>query len=191
MDRDTMLHQARRKLMSQRRVVCTGNPDKEGTLASGFRRIFPDAVFLCRTTGWDLTDHSEKQRQRLTQVFSGCNTFLNCSYIEPHNQIWLLDVCDQSVKFCDVVNIGSTHEYDGLGSLEYQDSKNKLRERSLALNTFRFRTCHFILGGIKKDHSDLQKNWLDVDLICKTIIDVWNHPYCIPITCMDQFKKPW
>jgi hypothetical protein len=181
----------RKKLMSNRRVVCTGNPEKPGTLASGFVKIFPDAIFLCRSTGWDLTVIDDACNTRLQNVFSECNTFLNCSYIAPGVQTTLLELCNNSVKICDVVNIGSTHEYDELGTDIVVESKTSLRNKSLQLNSFRFNTCHFILGGIKNDSSELKSNWLDIDLICNTITETWNNPYLVPITSMDQHKEPW
>lgn len=185
------IREMRKKLMDERKVVCTGNPDRSGTLAQGFKKIFPNAIFLCRDTGWDLQHLDENTTFNLQQVFGSCNTFLNCSYIAPGVQANLLDICHDSVKFCDVVNIGSTHEYDGLGSDSYRTSKLELRDRSLQYNSFRFSTCHFCLGGIKNDDSDTKRQWLDVDLICKTIVDIWNYPYSVPMMVMDQRKEPW
>ena len=181
----------REKLMSTRQVVCTGNPNRPFTLASGFKKIFPDAIFLCRDTGWDLKSISPEHRADLKKIFKQCNTFLNCSYIAPGVLSELLEICHESVKFCDVVNVGSTHEYDGLGHEDYQISKLNLRNQSLRYNSFRFKTCHYILGGIKKDHSDKTKDWLDVDLICQSIIDIWRKPYHTPMIVIDQFKEPW
>jgi hypothetical protein len=182
---------SRKRLMSDRRVVCTGNPKNPSTLASGFVKIFPDAIFLCRSTGWDLSVTDDTCKTQLQDIFSKCNTFLNCSYVAPGVQTTLLELCHNSVKFCDVINIGSTHEYDGLGTDTYAESKMSLRNKSLQLNSFRFSTCHFILGGIKNDSSDLKSNWLDIDLICNTITKTWNNPYLVPITSMDQCKEPW
>ena len=177
--------------MLQRRVVCTGNPDRSGTLASGFKKLFPDAVFLCRSTGWQLNTQDKLQTDRLHDVFSVCNTFLNCSYIAPDVQSNLLDICHDAVKFCDVVNIGSTHEYDGLGHEDLKTSKLRLREKSLSYNSFRFRTCHFMLGGIKKDDSEVKQHWLDIDTICQEIVRIWTLPYQVPLTSMEQNKLPW
>jgi hypothetical protein len=179
------------QLMTDRRVVCTGNPLRSGTLASGFVKIFPNAIFLCRSTGWDLSNIDEVCKTKLTDIFSNCNTFLNCSYIAPGVQTALLELCNNSVKFCDVINLGSTHEYDGLGSKNYEESKINLRAKSLQLNSFRFNTCHLIVGGIKNDSSDLKSDWLDIDLICNTVVELWNRPYLTPIMSMDQHKEPW
>ncbi len=144
------LAQLREKLMSNRKVICTGNPSDPSTLASGFKKIFPDATFIHRSAGWDLTDQSTESRTKLKELFSQHNTFINASYIAPHVQSYLLEVCDQSVKFCDVFNIGSTHEYDNLGRADYTQSKLDLRDKSLQLNTYRFRTHHIMVGRIKK-----------------------------------------
>lgn len=185
------IFELRKKYMQQRKVVCTGNPDRPGTLASGFKKLFPDAVFLSKTTGWNLLNIDLTCENSLKDIFKQCNTFLNCSYIGPDVQSNLLKICNQSVKFCDVVNIGSSHEFDNLGPETYKNSKLTLRENSLAFNTFRFSTTHVILGGIKNDNSDAKADWLNIDLICQTIVDVWQKPYASPIFAIDQFKEPW
>ena len=185
------LFTARQRCMLNRKVVCTGNPNTPGTLAQGFKKLFPEAVFLCRGTGWDLANLCDDSVTELKNIFKKCNTFLNCSYIAPGIQSRLLDICHSSVQFCDIVNIGSTHEYDGLGLDEYRESKLQLRNQSLRLNSFRFATCHFVLGGIKNDHSDQKKDWLDIDLICNAVVEKWNQPYHTPLVVMDQYKQPW
>lgn len=177
--------------MMTRRVVCTGNPARSGTLASGFHKIFPDAVFLCRGTGWHLDQLDQTHTQKLHAVFQTCNTFLNCSYIAPGVQTRLLEICHDSGKHCDVVNIGSTHEYDGLGSRQYRDSKLALRDRSLQFDSFRFRTCHVILGGIKTDTTAEKQDWLDIDLICHEILQIFARPYRVPITSLLQTRRAW
>lgn len=177
--------------MQSRRVVCTGNPLDSTTLASGVIKLFPDAIFLSRSTGWDLSNIDNHMQSRLSEVFAKCNTFLNCSYIAPGIQTKLLDICKSSCKFCDVVNIGSTHEYDNLGDPSYKKSKLELRFKSLEYNNFRFSTCHFVLGGIKTDNSTDKKNWLDIDHICQEIVGIWSKPYHTPLTVMDQFKTAW
>lgn len=182
---------ARKKLMCNRRVVCTGNPDRAGTLASGFKKIFPDAVFLCRSTGWDLTDTSDANKQKLATVFAKSNTFLNCSYVAPLVQSWLLTTCHETVKFCDVINIGSAHEFGVDSSEIYKSSKQDLRTLSLKYNSFRFSTCHLIVGGIKTDNSEQKKDWLDIDLICNTVVSIWQLPYIVPLMYMEQHKRPW
>lgn len=189
--REQAIAVARNRLMAARRVVCTGNPNRPGTLASGFQKIFPDAIFLCRSTGWDLGAIGKLELEKLREIFAACNTFLNCSYVDKNVQCDLLEICHASTKYCDVINVGSTHEYDGLGDEDYRIAKTNLRNKSLVLNSFRFRTCHFILGGIKNDSSESKADWLEVDMICQEMIHIWTRPYWCPITSMDQNKQPW
>jgi hypothetical protein len=190
-DHQTKLAQLRKKLMSDRKVICTGNPNKVSTLASGFKKIFPNITFIHRAAGWDLTDQSATAQQNLKELFAKHNTFINASYISPYVQSYLLDTCNQSVKFCDVFNIGSTHEYDGLGGIDYQQSKLDLRNKSLQLNTYRFRTHHIVLGGLQKESDPATRDWLDIPTICDIVPWIITQPFEVPLICVDQLKVPW
>ena len=185
------LAQLREKLMSNRKVICTGNPSDPSTLASGFIKIFPNATFIHRSAGWDLADQSTEARTKLKELFGQHNTFINASYIAPHTQSYLLEVCNQSVKFCDVFNIGSTHEYDNLGPSDYTQSKLDLRNKSLQLNTYRFRTHHVIVGRIKKALDPESNDGLDIPTICNTIPWIMQQSFNVPLICIDQRKAPW
>jgi hypothetical protein len=190
-EQQTKIAQLRKKLMSNRKVLCTGNPANSLTLASGFAKIFPNITFIHRSAGWDLTDQSAESTTKLKDLFSQHNTFINASYIAPHVQSYLLEVCNQSVKFCDVFNIGSTHDYDGLGPANYTQSKLNLRDKSLQLNNYRFRTQHIIVGGIKKESTLEHSNYLDITTICNTIPWILQQPFEVPLLCIDHPKSPW
>lgn len=181
----------RETLMATRRVVCTGNPNNPNTLAHGVKKIFPTATFIHASAGWDLTDQSEPAQKKLKQLFSRHNTFINASYIAPYVQSFLLDVCNQSVKFCDVFNIGSTHEYDGVGLVEYQQSKLDLRNKSLQLNSHRFQTHHIISGGINLSTNPESADYLNIDDICNLVPWIIKQPFKIPLICIDHPKHPW
>jgi hypothetical protein len=190
-DQQIKIAKLREKLISNRKVICTGNPSDPSTLASGFVKIFPNATFIHRSAGWDLTDHSAESRTKLKELFSQHNTFINASYIAPHVQSYLLEVCNQSVKFCDVFNIGSTHEYDGLGSEDYKQSKLSLQNNSLQLNNYRFRTHHVIVGRIKKTSDPESNNGLNIPVICSIVPWILQQPFEVPLICIDQPKAPW
>jgi hypothetical protein len=181
----------RDKLMQTRHVVCTGDPDNEYNLAHGIKKIFPDATFIHKSAGWDLMDTSIDAVDKLKNLFAHSNTFINASYIGHFAQSRLLELYHQTVKYADVFNIGSTHEYDGLGPKEYCDSKLDLRKKSLELNSYRFRTHHIIVGGIQKNSSDDQLNWLTVDEICAIIPWILSQRFSVPITAIDHPKSPW
>jgi hypothetical protein len=181
--------------MSERKILCTGNPNNPYTLASGFRKIFSNITFIHQTAGWDLTDQSIDAQEKLKILFSKHNTFINASYIGHGVQSRLLEICNQSVNHCDVFNIGSTHEYDGLGSAEYQHSKIDLRNKSLMLNTYRFQTHHIMLGQINKIATSMntptREDAIDIETICNIIPWIIEQKFRVPLICIDQPKTPW
>lgn len=179
----------RKQLMSDRKVLCTGNPNTPSNLAFGIKKIFPNTTFVHKSNGWDLTDPGLEQRLKI--LFRQHNTFINASYIDSFVQSRLLELCQESAKYCDVFNIGSTHEYDGLGSVEYQNSKIDLRTKSLKFNTYRFKTHHIIVGGINKHQDPAVKDWLSIDEVCNIIPWIIEQRFSIPIICLDQPKQPW
>jgi hypothetical protein len=182
------LIELRQKLMSNRKVICTGNPDNSFTIAHGIRKLYPDATFLHRSNGWNLTDTSLESN--IKQQFAGHNTFINASYIGPGVQCRLLELCNQSVKFCDVINIGSTHEYDKLESTCYQESKLNLRNLSLSLNTFRFKTCHLILGHLNTS-IEAHARQIKIDTVCNTISWIFEQSFDVTMMSIDSKKAPW
>jgi len=182
------LIELRQKFMSGRKVICTGNPDKPFTIAHGIKKIYPNTTFLHQSNGWDLTD--PLLESSIKEQFSKHNTFINASYIGPGAQHRLLELCNKSVKFCDVINIGSTHEYDKLGSEIYQQSKLNLRNLSLDLNTFRFKTCHLILGHLNTS-VDAHGRQIKIDTVCNTISWIFEQSFDITIMSIDSKKAPW
>lgn len=184
------LSSLRETLMATRKVVCTGNPNNPNTLAHGIKKIFPTTTFIHASAGWDLTDQSADAQEKLKHLFSRHNTFINASYIAPYVQSFLLDLCNQSVKFCDVFNIGSTHEFDG-GLIEYQQSKLNLRNKSLQLNSYKFQTQHIICGGISNTTNPETIDYLSIDNICNLIPWIIKQPFKVPLICIDHPKLPW
>ena len=45
--------EARNKIMENRKVLCTGNPDKISTIASGIKQVWPNATFIHLSKGYD------------------------------------------------------------------------------------------------------------------------------------------
>ena len=188
MNKKETLENLRNRLMARQKVICTGNPNKPFTLASGFKKLFPDATFIHRESGWDLTDRSLSAQEKLKTAFASHNTFINASYIGPYVQSYLLEICHHSVKYCNVFNIGSTHEYDNLGSTEYQNSKLDLRNKSLQLDTYRFQTHHIILGSVE---SATTQNHIEISTICQMIPWILEQPFKIPLIAINQPREPW
>lgn len=184
----------RNKFMSQRKVLCTGNPDKIGTIASGIKEIYPDTTFIHLSKGYNFCKLGEKLHS-LEKLFQSHNTFINASYVDNDVQINLLDLCYKNMKFGDVFNIGSTHEYDGLGKESYKLNKLKLRNKSLELNSFRFQTCHIIVGCLDNESSKTKeyeyKEYVKPKQVAELINWITLQKFKIPLITIDSAKKPW
>jgi len=187
--RQQQILEVRNQLMKNRKVLCTGNPNKKGTIASGVKEIWPDTTFIHLSNGFDLKDISSAE-DKLKKLFKTHNTFINASYLGGM-QIKLLELCHQHMPIGEVYNIGSTHEYDGLSPEEaYGHNKRQLREISLKLNTFRFQTTHIVMGGIDTGKSHTE-GWIKPIKIAEMIKWVTEQDIKIPIIGIDQPKQPW
>ena len=178
----------RNHVMKTRKVLCTGNPDTVGTIASGVREIWPDSTFIHLSNGYDFWNLEDKQKD-IETLFRHHNTFINASYVKGV-QTKLLQLCNKNMVIGDVFNIGSSHEYDNLGREEYRDNKLQLRKLSLELNTFRFQTCHIVMGGIDTG-SDATSDWVKPRRIAEMIQWITEQDVKIPILGIDQPKEPW
>jgi hypothetical protein len=178
----------RNKLILQRKVLCTGNPNSSGTIASGIKEIYPNTTFIHLSKGYDFWNLGNNL-QSLEKLFQSHNTFINASYVKGA-QINLLDLCYKNMKFGDVFNIGSTHEYGNIGHETYKLNKLKLRERSLELDSFRFQTCHIIVGGID-DGSPTKKEQLKPIQIAELIKWITLQKFKMPLVSIESPKQPW
>lgn len=164
-------------VMSQRMVLCTGNPDKKDSIANGVREVFPDATFISRSNGYDLTKVSVKD------IMSKHNCFINAAYIQPGVQLKLLTDYFESVKMGEVFNIGSTHEYDNISvDPKYVASKIELRDRSLELNNYRINSTHIVLG---------EKDKITPVKIAKFIKWITEQEMKFPIIGLEYPKQEW
>jgi|TARA_B100000035_G_scaffold290143_1_gene277040 hypothetical protein len=179
----------RNKVMANRKILCTGNPNKVGTIASGVKEIWPDTTFIHLSNGYDFWNLGEKQKD-IEMLFKSHNTFINASYVDGV-QTKLLDICNLNMIVGDVFNIGSTNEYDNLNSETYKNHKLELRDLSLKLNTFRFQTCHIVMGGIDTGVEE-RRDWIKPKKIAEVIKWIMEQDtFKIPIMGIDQPKQPW
>lgn len=174
--------------MSTRKVLCTGNPHKRGTIASGIKQVWPDATFIHLSNGFDFLSLNDKEKA-VENLFKTHNTFINASYVSGVQKKLLL-LCHKNMTIGDVFNIGSTHEYDNLGSKDYAKNKGELRKISLDLNSYRFQTCHIVLGGIDVGTPETT-GWVKPVTIANTIKWITEQQIKIPIIGIDQPKQPW
>ena len=178
----------RNQVMKNRKVLCTGNPDRKSTIASAVKEIWPEATFIHLSNGFDLKNISSVE-DKLKKLFRTHNTFINASYLSGM-QIKLLKLCHEHMLIGEVYNIGSTNEYDGLGPETYKNNKIELRETSLKLNSFRFQTTHIVMGGIDIGKPETE-SWVKPIKIVEMIKWVTKQDIKIPIIGIDQPKQPW
>ena len=179
----------RNQVMKNRKVLCTGNPDRKGTIASAIKEIWPQTTFIHLSNGFDLKNISSIE-DKLKKLFQTHNTFINASYLSGM-QIKLLELCHQHMPRGEVYNIGSTNEYDGLSQNEaYGNNKRELRGISLKLNSFRFQTTHIVMGGIDTGKPETE-SWVKPIKIAEMIKWVTEQDIKIPIIGIDQPKQPW
>lgn len=168
------------------KILCSGNP-KHATIASGIKKIFADADFASRATGYDLRFWDPGSESHFRTQIKKYNVFVNSSFICGNGQLALLEATHQEWSSLGVsghvINIGSTAEWMGIDSKfpDYSIQKRSLRDRSLQLNgKSGIKTTHMIVGGIN-DGVVGHENWLSLDCIAETIKWVLGHPVDIPL----------
>jgi hypothetical protein len=170
-------------------ILCTGNPD-DTTVASAVKKIFPQAEFASRATGYDLRFHIPGSEEHFKQQIANYSIFINSSFICDHGQLALLEtvhtVWSENQIKGHIFNIGSVSEHLGLDIADnqyarYSIQKRALKDRSLQLNEKNgIKTTHITAGGLNDglpEHSD----WLDLTHIAQTIQWILQHPCAIPL----------
>jgi short-subunit dehydrogenase len=112
-----------------KKILVAGN--KNYGLAEAFCKLYPDAFFASRTTGYDLT--SSEGQSKFLDLISEFDIILNLSALWKFNQTLLLD---QTYKKCQeikhrphIINIGSTTDRVKNGKVWiYNAEKKALRD---------------------------------------------------------------
>ena len=111
------------------KILIAGN--KNYGLAKELSKLYPDAEFLSRTTGYDLT--SSKDQQRCAERVLEFDIFINCSALWKFNQTVLLDTvykkCTENSHRPYIICIGSTTDrVKKGGAWLYNAEKKALRD---------------------------------------------------------------
>jgi hypothetical protein len=177
------LKQLRDRFMTEHRILCTGNPDREFTIASGIRKVFPQANFISLSGGWDLSGDLTEFQNLIPQY----NVFINASRIENGCQLRLLNAAAEKLKYGHLFNVGSCTEY-GSRSSDYSAAKLALHRRSIELYTYRLRTTHIVLGGLE---DDLHPEWMPAERVANTIKWILQADFDVPVIGIEPEKDPW
>jgi len=117
------------------KILITGNREKG--LSSELAKIWPDATFVSRTNGYDLSKPEQITRVAETCLFH--DVFINNSALWKFNQVLMLDKAYKVAKSAKhnirIICIGSTTDRATKGSdWIYQQEKKALRSFCTSLN---------------------------------------------------------
>jgi NADP-dependent 3-hydroxy acid dehydrogenase YdfG len=119
------------------KILVAGN--KNYGLAAELFKLYPDAFFASRTTGFDLTANDDQKR--LADLALEYDVFINCSALWKFNQTVLLDAvykkCTENNHRPYIICIGSTTDrVKKGGAWLYNAEKKALRDycNSLGMN---------------------------------------------------------
>ena len=115
-------------------MIITGN--KEKGLAAELAKLYPDAVFCSRETGYDLSKKVDQEKLALDILDH--DVFINCSALYKFNQTTLLNIvygfCQAHKHKPHIINIGSTTDrVKKGGSWLYNAEKKALQDFSNSL----------------------------------------------------------
>ena len=116
------------------KILITGN--KNFGVAAELYELYPDATFVSRETGYDLT--SKSGQTRLAEQIVNYDVFVNCAALWKFNQTVLLDTvyksCMDSTHDIHIINVGSTTDRVKNGKpWLYNAEKKALRDYSNTL----------------------------------------------------------
>jgi hypothetical protein len=168
------------------RILCTGNPKDRG-IAQSISKIFPNADFVSRSNGFDLSfpsiDIEKKFRDKIQQY----NVFINNAYIDYGCQERLLKIVREEWTEGNVFNIGTLEEYERWAWKEpaYTEEKRKLRDLGLSIFDEKFRSTHIVVGGFQA-LTPGSSNTMDSIHIAESIKWILESPFEVPIIGIQQ-----
>jgi NADP-dependent 3-hydroxy acid dehydrogenase YdfG len=181
------------------RILITGNPNVG--LAQSLSILYPDATFICRNTGYDLT--TTKGQEACADLVLDSDVFINNSALWKFNQTVLLDIvykkCVENKHRPQIIAVGSTTDRVKNGKVWlYNAEKKALRDycNTLALNGVwgdgpKITLISFgSLSNVKHKHPD--RTCLDLEQAAtsiKWIIDQPKH-ICINEISIDPIQVP-
>jgi hypothetical protein len=171
------------------KILCTGNPD-HSTIASGVQKIFPEADFASRATGYDLRLWDPADEEHFKQQIAKYDVFINSSFIVNGAQQRLLELTYDVWTSGHVFNIGSSAEYLGRDSFlpHYSAQKRSLRDVGLSMNNTNFRVTHITAGKLNdgKPENSAGLELIKVAEVIKWVIETDNN---IPIIGIESWTS--
>lgn len=168
------------------RILCTGNPKDRG-IAQSISKIFPDADFVSRTNGFNLSFPTDDIENKFREKLKDYNVFINNAYIDYGCQERILKIVRDEWTEGYVFNIGTLEEYEKWAWKEpkYTEEKRRLRELGLMMGDEKFRTTHIIVGGFQALTPGSLKT-MDPIHIAESIKWILEAPFEVPIIGIQQ-----
>lgn len=168
------------------KVLCTGNPEHIG-IAMEIKKLFPDATFVSRTNGFDLS--TDAGLAKLRTVIKEHNVIVNNAYVSEGTQARILTTAKEEWTTGHVFNIGSIDEYTKwlpANPRKYKES-NELKELGLSYTDENFKVTHLTVGGFKSSAKPLGlKTTMDPVHIATAIKWIMEAPFQVPVIGVEQ-----
>lgn len=168
------------------KILCTGNPEHIG-IAQEIKKIFPDADFISRSNGYDLS--TPEGIDKLKEILKNYNVFINNAHIGRNVQSLILSIIRTEWTMGHVFNIGTIDEYKKWlpANPENYKEANELKELGLLLTDENFKVTHMTVGAFKSSSKPQGiKYGMDPKHIALTINWVLNADFQIPVIGVEQ-----
>ena len=170
------------------RILITGNP--EFGLAKSMVGIWPDAVFVSRTNGWDLTD--DQRKRDLAKECLNYDVFINNSALWKYHQSLLLREVYSAAKDVGhplrIICVGSTTDRTSKGNdWLYHHEKKALREYCNSLSLLSIwgggpKVTLVSFGTLSNNqHKHPDRNCMDIDAAAAYVKWVVDQPISLGI----------
>jgi hypothetical protein len=164
------------------KILCTGNPEHIG-IAREIKNLFPDAVFVSRSSGFDLS--TEQGLNKLKSIIPNFNVLINNSHIAPGVQLKLFEIARKSWSSGHVFNIGSIDEYEKFKHVNPRsnEEKNHLKHFAVEYNNDVFKVTHITVGPFESSAKPLSEplDRLDPKHIAETIKWILECNFDVPV----------
>ena len=182
------------------KILVAGN--KNFGLAAELFKLYPDAFFASRTTGFDLTANDDQKR--LADLVLEYDVFINCSALWKFNQTVLLDTvykkCVENKHHPYIICIGSTTDrVKKGGAWLYNAEKKALRDycNTLGMNGVwgsapKITLISFgSLSNVQAKHPD--RKCMDIDRAANYIKWLIEQPtdICVNEISIDPLQQPY
>jgi hypothetical protein len=170
------------------KILCTGNPEHIG-IAQEIKKLFPDADFISRTNGYDLS--TPDGINKLKSILKNYNVFINNAHVGRNTQSLILSIVRGEWSAGHVFNIGTSDEYAKWlpAHPENYKEKNELKELGLSMTDENFKVTHVTVGAFKSSAKPRGiKYSMDPKHIASTISWAMNAEFQIPVVGVEQIN---